>query len=34
VNGNYRYTPKDHAGFDASEEIPVVVKKGEFVLYQ
>jgi branched-chain amino acid transport system substrate-binding protein len=34
VNGNYKYSPSDHAGFDASEEIPVTVKNGEFVFYQ
>lgn len=34
VNGDYRYTPQDHAGFDASKEIPVIVKGGEFEMYK
>ncbi len=34
VNGDYRYTPQDHAGFDASKEIPVTVKAGQFEMYK
>ncbi|MDD5207175.1 MAG: ABC transporter substrate-binding protein [Desulfobacterales bacterium] len=34
VNGDYRYTSQDHAGFDASKEIPVIVKAGEFEMYK
>ncbi len=33
VNGNYRFSKDNHAGFDASDEITVVVKDGDFVLY-
>jgi branched-chain amino acid transport system substrate-binding protein len=33
VNGNYKYTADDHAGFDRKAEIPVLVKNGEFVPY-
>ncbi|MBU0514789.1 MAG: ABC transporter substrate-binding protein [Proteobacteria bacterium] len=33
VNGDYQYTPTNHAGFDGRAEIPVLVKNGEFVPY-